>query len=246
MTPKKKEERKRIFSIHLERYHREGKEFLHSIVTGDESWLYLEKPIREPQWVAPGGKAKPIAKPSLHPAKVMLCVWFDDEGLVHYEIIRNGVCFWWDEEDVERSWQIPDRGGKRAYTLNAEVYAAQLERLRVAISTKRSHKKRRVILLHDNARPHVAKAVLCAIEDKRWEVLEHPPYSCTESPPDYHFFLSYSDWRQGKRFDTLDEVVDDFKSFVKVKERSFYERGIHLLPSKWEAAIDFERDYPTD
>lgn len=34
-----------------------------------------------------------------------------------------------------------------------------------------------VILVHDNARSHVANATKENIEQKKWKILEHPPYS---------------------------------------------------------------------
>ena len=35
----------------------------------------------------------------------------------------------------------------------------------------------KVILFHDNARPHVAKVVKKYLEMLKWDVLPHPPYS---------------------------------------------------------------------
>jgi len=46
-----------------------------------------------------------------------------------------------------------------------------------------------VILLHDNARPHVAKVVKKYLETLKWDVLSHPPfYSPDIAPSDYWLF----------------------------------------------------------
>ncbi|KAG5321354.1 MOS1T transposase, partial [Pseudoatta argentina] len=46
----------------------------------------------------------------------------------------------------------------------------------------------KAILLHDNARPHVAKPVKTYLKTHKWEVLPHPPYSPDIAPSDYHLF----------------------------------------------------------
>ncbi|GBP12118.1 NADPH:adrenodoxin oxidoreductase, mitochondrial [Eumeta japonica] len=48
----------------------------------------------------------------------------------------------------------------------------------------------KVILQHDNARPHVAKVVKIYLETLKWEVLPHPLYSPDVAPLDYHLFQS--------------------------------------------------------
>jgi len=39
-----------------------------------------------------------------------------------------------------------------------------------------------VLILHDNARPHLGKHVRELLDGYSWEVLPHPPYSPDESP----------------------------------------------------------------
>ena len=52
----------------------------------------------------------------------------------------------------------------------------------------RRHDK--VILLHDNARPHVAKPVKTYLETLQLEVLPHPAYSPDIASSDFHLFRS--------------------------------------------------------
>jgi len=48
----------------------------------------------------------------------------------------------------------------------------------------------KIILLHDNAWPHVAAPVKTYLETLKWEVLPHSLYSSDITPSDYHFFRS--------------------------------------------------------
>jgi hypothetical protein len=71
-------------------------------------------------------------------------------------------------------------------TINARLYRGTL-RDRTIIKRKRfGLLTRSVIVLHDNARPHV-KDMLPSI---RWKVLDHPPYSPDLSPCDYQVLFS--------------------------------------------------------
>ncbi|KAG5327314.1 MOS1T transposase, partial [Pseudoatta argentina] len=70
-------------------------------------------------------------------------------------------------------------------------YRLQLMRLSRALKEKRplyAQRHDKVILLHDNARPHVAKPVKTYLETLKWEVLPHPPYSPDIAPSDFHLF----------------------------------------------------------
>ena len=61
------------------------------------------------EWVAPGAMAKLRVKPDLHPRKTMICVWWDWEGMVHWEMLERNA------------------------TVNKELYIAQLHRVNEAI-----------------------------------------------------------------------------------------------------------------
>ena len=67
----------------------------------------------------------------------MLCVWWDLKGILYYEMLEIGQ------------------------TVNATRCSQQLKRLNEEILKKRvgpRHGNRKVILLHDNVKPHVVNS----------------------------------------------------------------------------------------
>lgn len=239
-----KAERVRIFDQLFRR--NEENQFHHFFVTGDESWLLFGNVKRRKVCVDRGQSPKSIPKP-FHAKKFMWCVWWDRSGIIHWEIIaqdrQQSFCYWWDDEDVRHEWPIPDRNGKKQHNVNSDVYRAQLDRLEAAIKAKRPRKKNHIVFHHDNARPHVERRVVQSISDKRWELLEHPPYYSPNEAPTDVLNRSLKNWLAGKFFSDLDDLVADIKAWIASKDRYLFARGIDRLPSKWEAAIEVDGDY---
>lgn len=201
------------------------KDFLWKIVTGDEKWLYYDNPVNKKQWLDRDQAPLLCPKPELHRKKVMLCVWWDIKGVVYYELLE------------------PNK------TINADLYSKQLVNLSRALESKRSYTgkgRRKVILLHDNARPHVAKTTQATIERLGWEVLPHPAYSPDLAPSDYHLFRSMEHFFREKTYADLQSLRKDVDQFFDIKPASFYHRGIHLLPEKWQMVIASEGNYFSD
>ena len=73
-------------------------------------------------------------------------------------------------------------------TVNVELYVRQMERHKTAILEKRSNRQYGVLLLHDKARPYIAKMTKEAIQTRGWEQLPHPAYSTDLAPTDFHLF----------------------------------------------------------
>ncbi|UYV74504.1 hypothetical protein LAZ67_11003714 [Cordylochernes scorpioides] len=150
----------------LKRQNRKG--FLHRIVTGDEKWIHYDNPKRRKSSVKPGHASTSTAKPNIHGKKLMLCIWWDQLGVIYYELLQPNE------------------------TITGERYQQQLMRLSRALKIKRPlYAKRhdKVIYQHDNARPHVAKVVKETLEALQWDVLPHPLYSPDIAPSDYHIPL---------------------------------------------------------
>ena len=62
------------------------------------------------------------------------------------------------------------------------------------------------LILHGNARPHIADVVTKKLRDYGWEVLPHAPYSLDMSPPDFDVFPKLKEPMCGRRFSSLDEL----------------------------------------
>jgi len=104
------------------------------------------------------------AKRNIHGKKLMLCVWWDQLGVVYYELLKPNE------------------------TIIEALYRTQLMR---ALKEKRAHyysRHDKIILLHDNARPHVAVPVKTYLETNG--KFYPTPYSPDIAPSDYHVFRS--------------------------------------------------------
>ena len=131
-------EARRFFTCELliERQNRKG--FLHRVLTGDEKWIHYDNPKRKKSGGLPGHASTSTAKQNIHGKKIMLCIWWDQVGVVYFELLQPGE------------------------TITGDRYRLQLMRLSRALKEKRPETVKRhdkVILQHDNARPHVAQPV---------------------------------------------------------------------------------------
>ena len=82
LSERQLEKRKTIRELVLEWCER--KSFLHRIVTGDGKWNYCKNPKRRKAWVLPGERGPLTPKRNIHAQKVMLCIWWDQEGMRNY------------------------------------------------------------------------------------------------------------------------------------------------------------------
>ena len=76
------------------------------------------------------------------------------------------------------------------------------------------------MLLHDNAKPHVAKVVRRKMEQLNCEVLPYPSYSPDLDPADYHLFRSFSNYLKEKQFDDLNQLKNTLNTFFLIKLQS--------------------------
>lgn len=220
LKPRDVERRFLTCKLLLQRQKRKG--FLHRIVTGDEKWIHYDNPKRKKSWGKPGHASTPSAKPNIHGSKLLLCIWWDQQGVIYYELLKPNE------------------------TITGDRYQLQLMRLSQALKEKRPLYEQRhdkVILLHDNARPHVAKPVKTYLETLQWEVLPHPPYSPDIASSDFHLFRSMAHGLADQRFHSYEEAKKFIDSWIASKDMSFFRRGIHILPERWEKVVASDGQY---
>ena len=152
----------------------------------------------------PGHASTLTVRQNIHGAKVMLNIWWEQLGVVYYELL------------------------KLSETITGDRYRTQSMGLSRTLNEKRPQLQERhdeVILQHDNGRPHVARAVKTYLETLKWEVLPQPPYSPDDAPSDYHLFRSMAHglaqpgslafpllWRSQK----MDRFVDRLKRRIVI------------------------------
>lgn len=220
LKPRDVERRFLTCELLLQRQRR--KSFLHRIVTGDEKWIRYDNPKRKRSWGKPGHASTSSAKPDIHGLKLLLCIWWDQQGVIYYELLKPNE------------------------TITGDRYRRQLMCLSRALKEKRSLYEQRhdkVILLHDNARPHVAKPVKTYLKTLKWEVLPHPPYSPDIAPSDYHLFRSMAHGLAEQRFHSYEDTKKWVDSWIASKDVSFFRRGIHMLPERWEKVVACDGQY---
>ena len=146
----------------------------------------------------------------------MLCVWWDQKGVVYYELL------------------------KPAETVNTKRYKQQLIDLNRSLLEKRPEYRKRqhkIIFLHDNAPSHTAKPVRDTLEALSWEVLAHAAYSPDLAPSDYHLFASMGHALAEQRFGSYEDVKKWLDEWFAAKGEDFYWRGIHKFSERWEKCV---------
>jgi transposase len=87
----------------------------------------------------------------------------------------------------------------------------------------------RILLLHNNARPHTARATIDALETLKFEVRSHPPCSPDLVPSDFHFLPHLKRDLKGTHFTSDDEVKQAVTSWIKQRTPQFFTDGMRKL-----------------
>jgi len=163
------------------------------------------------QWKHPSSPDNKKFKTQASAGKVMLTIFWDVNGpiLVHFQ--------------------------EKGQTVTSARYSDMLvNELKPAIQLKRrGFLSKRILLLHDNARPHTAAHTVDTLRDLKFKVLKHPPYSLDLVPLDFHLFGPIKEHLRGHKFADDDEVMEAVQSWLKATPKSFFLEGIHKLVDRW-------------
>jgi len=158
--------------------------FMSSVITGDECWVYGYDPETKQmssQWKTASSPRPKKAWQVKSNVTTMLIAFFDTDGLVHHEYVPRGQ------------------------TVNKEFYRTVLQCLRDAVHRHRPEKWRsgNWILHHDNAPAHRADTTNEFLVKHNIPSLPHPPYSPDLAPCD--FFL-FPNWKK-KQWKVADSIT---------------------------------------
>lgn len=199
----------------------ENDPFLKHIITGDKKWVIYNNVKRKRSWSKKDGPAQTISKVDIHQKKVMLSVWWDFKGIVVFKLLPDNT------------------------TINSEVYCHQLDKMNDELQQKRSELiNRKGVLFHqDNAKPHTSLVTHQKLLQLKWDTIPHPPNSPDQAPSDYYLFRSFQKFLDGKTCTSNEEVKNHLDQFFASKDQKFYERGIMLLPERWQKVLDQNGQY---
>jgi histone-lysine N-methyltransferase SETMAR len=213
-----------ICQEHLDHHVHEGDASLHQIATGDESWVYhyeAESKRQSMQWKHPSSPANKKFKTQASTGKIMLTIFWD----VNRPILVN----------------FQEKG----QTVTSARYSDMLvNELKPAIRSKHQGLlSKRVLLLHDNARPHTAAHTVDNLRALEFEVLKHPPYSPDLAPLDFHVFQPTKEHLRGQKFVDDNEVMEAVQNLLKATPKSFFVEGIRKLVDRRTKCVAKQGEY---
>jgi histone-lysine N-methyltransferase SETMAR len=219
-----KRARQTICQEHLDRHAREGDAFIHRIVIGDEPWVYhYESEFKRQlmQWKHSSSPANKIFKTQASAGKVNLTNFWNVNGpiLVHFQ--------------------------EKGQTVTNVRYSEMLvKELKPAMRSKRRGLlSKRVLLLHDSARPHTAAHTVDTLSALKFEVLKHPPYRPDLAPSDFHLFGPMKEHLRCRKFVDDNEVMGAVQSLLQATPKSFFLEGIRKLVDRWTKCVVKQGDY---
>jgi hypothetical protein len=96
----------------------------------------------------------------------------------------------------------------------------------------------RGVLLHDNTRPHTARATQEIIQELQWDILEHPPYSPGLAPSDLHLFGTLKMHVGGIPFADEEDFETELRKWLRQQSKDFFAAGFDALVKRWDKCIN--------
>lgn len=182
-----------------------------SMIMCSERWVYYGNG-------APGQHAEETKiLPELK--KALLCVWWDQRGLIFHELLEP------------QQAAVPDR------------YQAQFSRFTKAMQSARQKVPNQVIFQYGITEPSARQQLKAILSGIGWELLRHPDHSPDIDPTDYHLFQSLLYGFQNLYFASPGQVYEWVAKVCKEQTAPFYLRGIRMLFNRWQKVVENKGDY---
>jgi len=96
-----------------------------------------------------------------------------------------------------------------------------------------------VLYHHDNA-SHTSLKAMTKLDQLRFELVVHPPYSPDLTLSDYYLFPNLKRWLQRKRFTSNEEVIAETEAYFEGLDVSYYRKSIEMLENRYIKCIALE------
>lgn len=207
----------------LDRLNLNETDFMSRIVTIDETWIHHYTPettAQSKQWVEAGSSAPKSLKKGPSAGKVMASVFWDSKGILLLDYLEKGK------------------------TITSAYYVSLLNQLNDKIREKRSGlKKKKIIFLQDNAPAHKSFLTITKLNDLKYDLLDHPPYSPDLAPSDFFLFTNLKKFLSGKRFRDNQEAIDAVNGYFESLDEKHYKQGMELLKKRWTQCVELKGDF---
>ena len=91
-------------------------------------------------------------------------------------------------------------------TINSDIYIDTLKKLKARIQrVQPALKMSKILLQHDNTRPHTSLKTHEVISSFGWTTISYPPYSPDLEPSDFHLFGPLNESLRGRHFSSDEE-----------------------------------------
>jgi len=100
-----------------------------------------------------------------------------------------------------------------------------------------------VLYHHNNALSHTSLKAMAKLDQLRFELVTHPPYSPDLAPSDYYLFPNLKRGFQRKRFTSNEEVIAETEAYFESLDVSYYRKSIEMLENRYTKYIALKGNY---
>lgn len=203
---------------------KKDKNFVYSIVTGDETWCFQYDPETKRQsseWKGPHEPKPKKSRQEKSKIKSMLICFYDSKGIVHKEFVPEGQ------------------------TVNAVFYVSVLKRLVARIRRVRPEYRANGSwrLLHDNAPSHRSTLTTDYLTKNGILTINHSPYSPDMAPCDFYLFGKLHLAMKGKRYADVEAIQKAATAILDAVPKEDLKKSFEMLLDRANRCIESEGDY---
>ncbi len=128
------------------------------------------------------------------------------------------------------------------WSVNKETYCETLFKLQAANKRKRLRKlSQRIVLIHDNAHPHITALTHLFIEDFGYDVFPHPTHFPDFAPSDFHALSGLKLDLAGKKHLTIASLKKSINGFIRKQDTQYWYAGIAKLITRYTKCLELYR-----